>query len=180
MIRSAERLMNFYLSRIGDPLWPRIEQKITLVDNARESLRRVARGMPARDRVYAELKVRAATRFPPMTVARIVGEQDQALVAGSHAVPGAFTREAWEKYVSGAFREAASHELQSIDWVLKTSMKDDLTLEGSPDQIQKNLVEMYLADKAASWGDMPLHEWLHAVVKDPALAAQLDELLGAA
>ncbi|WP_395400456.1 hypothetical protein ACHMW6_23755 [Pseudoduganella sp. UC29_106] len=38
----------------------------------------------------------------------------------------------------------------------------------------------YLADKAASWGDMPLHEWLHAVVKDPALAAQLDELLGAA
>jgi type VI secretion system protein ImpA len=38
----------------------------------------------------------------------------------------------------------------------------------------------YLADKAASWGDMPLHEWLHAVVKDPALTAQLDELLGAA
>lgn len=37
----------------------------------------------------------------------------------------------------------------------------------------------YLADKAASWGDMCLHEWLHAVVKDPALATQLDELLGA-
>lgn len=38
----------------------------------------------------------------------------------------------------------------------------------------------YLAEKAASWADMPLHEWLHAVVKDAALAAQLDELLGAA
>ncbi|MGO4376672.1 type VI secretion system protein TssA [Pseudoduganella sp. RAF53_2] len=37
----------------------------------------------------------------------------------------------------------------------------------------------YLAQKAAAWGDMPLHEWLHSVVKDPALAAQLDELLGA-
>ncbi len=36
----------------------------------------------------------------------------------------------------------------------------------------------YLADKAASWGDMPLHVWLRAVVKDPAAIAGLDELLG--
>jgi type VI secretion system protein ImpA len=36
----------------------------------------------------------------------------------------------------------------------------------------------YLVDKAASWGEMPLHEWLRTVVKDPAQAAQLDELLG--
>jgi type VI secretion system protein ImpL len=151
MIRSAERLMNFYLAQIGDPLWPRIEQKLTLVDSARENLRRVVRGMPARDRVYAEVKARAGTRFPAMTVARIVGEQDQALVAGSHAIPGAFTREAWEKYVSGAFREAASRELQSTDWVLKTSMKDDLTLEESPEQIQKNLVEMFKADYVKEW-----------------------------
>jgi len=38
----------------------------------------------------------------------------------------------------------------------------------------------YLAEKAASWGDLPLHEWLRSVVKDPAQVAQLDELLGAA
>ena len=37
----------------------------------------------------------------------------------------------------------------------------------------------YLAEKAANWGDLPLHEWLRAVIKDPAQAAQLDELLGA-
>jgi type VI secretion system protein ImpA len=36
----------------------------------------------------------------------------------------------------------------------------------------------YLADKAASWGDMPLHAWLRAVVKDPTAIAGLDELLG--
>ena len=67
-------------------------QKLALVDQARENLRRVVRGMPARERVYADVKARAATRFPAMTVARIVGEQDQALVAGSYAVSGAFTR----------------------------------------------------------------------------------------
>jgi len=36
----------------------------------------------------------------------------------------------------------------------------------------------YLADKAAAWGDMPLHIWLRSVVKDPAMASCLDELLG--
>jgi type VI secretion system protein ImpA len=36
----------------------------------------------------------------------------------------------------------------------------------------------YLADKAVSWGEMPLHEWLRQVVKDPASVSQLDELLG--
>jgi type VI secretion system protein ImpA len=38
----------------------------------------------------------------------------------------------------------------------------------------------YLADKAARWGDMPLHAWLRAVVKDNAALAQLEDLLGTA
>ncbi|NGZ85434.1 type VI secretion system protein TssA [Duganella aceris] len=37
----------------------------------------------------------------------------------------------------------------------------------------------YLADKAASWGEMPLHVWLRAVIKDPAAIAGVEELLGA-
>lgn len=36
----------------------------------------------------------------------------------------------------------------------------------------------YLADKAASWGELPLHLWLRAVVKDSGTLAQLDEMLG--
>lgn len=37
----------------------------------------------------------------------------------------------------------------------------------------------YLADKAANWGDMPLHVWLRAVIKDPAAIAGIEELLDA-
>jgi hypothetical protein len=143
MIHSAERLMTFYLAQIPDPAWPRIDPKLALVDQARENLRRVVRGMPARERVYADVRARANTRFPSMTVARMVGEQDQALVTGSYAVPGAYTRDAWEKFVQDAFRDAASRELQSTDWVLKTAARDDLTLEGSPEQIQKGLTDLY-------------------------------------
>jgi type VI secretion system protein ImpA len=36
----------------------------------------------------------------------------------------------------------------------------------------------YLADKAAGWGEQPLHVWLRGVVKDPAVFAQLEEMLG--
>lgn len=36
----------------------------------------------------------------------------------------------------------------------------------------------YLADKAAQWGEQPLHVWLRAVVKDDAAFAQFEDLLG--
>jgi type VI secretion system protein ImpL len=151
MIRSGERMLTFVLGHIDDQAWPQITPKLSLLDTARENLRRVVRGTPARERVYADIRTRAATRFPAVTVARIVGEQDAGLVVGSYAVSGAFTREAWDKYIQGAIRDASSRELQSSDWVLKSVAKDDLTLEGSPEQIQKTLVDMYKADYAKEW-----------------------------
>jgi type VI secretion system protein ImpL len=151
MIRSAERTIAFYISQVNDPSWPQIDSKLALVDQTRDNLKKVVRGMPARERVYADVKARAATRFPSMTVARIVGDQDKALVTGSYAIPGSFTREAWSGFVQDAFREAANRELQSADWVLKTASKDDLTIEGSPEQIQKSLVELYKNDYAKEW-----------------------------
>ena len=151
MIRSAERLMTFYLAQVDDPAWIPVQLKLGLVDSARENLRRVVRGTPARERVYADIKARASSRYPSVTVARIVGPDDQALINGSYAVPGAFTREAWDKFVAGAIRDASNKELQSTDWVLKTVSQNDLTLEGSPEQIQKTLVDMYKNEYAKEW-----------------------------
>jgi type VI secretion system protein ImpA len=36
----------------------------------------------------------------------------------------------------------------------------------------------YLADKAAHWGEQPLHVWLRSVVKDDATFAHIEEMLG--
>jgi type VI secretion system protein ImpA len=36
----------------------------------------------------------------------------------------------------------------------------------------------YLAEKAVKWGEMPLHEWLSKVIKDPGAMSHLQELLG--
>lgn len=36
----------------------------------------------------------------------------------------------------------------------------------------------YLADKAARWGEMPLHDWLRSVIKDDGALLHIEELLG--
>lgn len=38
----------------------------------------------------------------------------------------------------------------------------------------------YLADKAAAWGEQPLHVWLRTVIKDEASYAHIEEMLGVA
>jgi len=151
MIRSAEHILSFYLTHASDPSWPLIDTQLALVDTTRESLRRVVQGMPAVERVYADIKARASTRFPPVTVAGLIEDKDAKLVTGAHAISGAFTEEAWKSYVREAIKDAATNELQSSDWVLKTSVQDDLTLQGSPEQIQKALTRMYKQEYAAQW-----------------------------
>jgi len=152
MIRRAERILSFALTQMSNPAFPQMDLDVALLDRTRENLRRVVKGLPARERVYGEIKARAATRFPPVTVARIVGEGDRQVIAGSHVVSGAFTREAWEGYVRDAIKDAAHESLQSTDWVLKTATSDDLTLEGSPEQIQKSLTQLYKSEYAQQWG----------------------------
>jgi len=155
MIRSAERMISFSLANLQDPAFPTIDSNFGTVDQTRLNLRRVVRGMPARERVYAEVKARASTRFAPVTVARIVGQSagmgERDAVTGSYAVSGAFTREAWNGFVETAFKEAADNELQSVDWVLKTSARDDLSLEGSPEQIRRALTDLYKTEYVREW-----------------------------
>jgi type VI secretion system protein ImpL len=151
MIRSAERMISFSLANLQDPAFPSVPNNLALVDQTRENLSKVVRGMPARERVYAEVKARAATRFAPVTVARIVGDAGKDSVAGSYAVSGAFTKEAWTEFVEPAFKKAATTELQTVDWVLKTSARDDLSLEGSPEQIRKALTDLYKTEYVREW-----------------------------
>ncbi len=151
LIRSAERILSFALTQVSAPDFPVTQTNLSLLDTTRENLRRVVKGMPARERVYAEIKARAATRFPPMTVARLVEDADKDIVAGSYAISGTFTREAWEGFVDDAFKEASTKESKADDWVLKTATQDDLTLEGSPEQIRKALVQLYKAEYVLEW-----------------------------
>ncbi|NMG44893.1 type VI secretion system membrane subunit TssM [Aromatoleum toluvorans] len=176
MMRSAERILSFHLRQANDPAWPTIAGKLALIDETRETLRHVVRGTPAIERVYADIKARASTRFPPVTVAHLLTQGDSNLVAGSHVISGAFTAEAWRDYVEAAIKEAATGELQSTDWVLDTSAKDDLSLVGSPEQIQKTLVALYKKEYANEWRRFALGISVSGFDDFPAAVAAMNRL----
>lgn len=151
MIRSAERIISYSLSQSSASDFPLLETNLALVDQTRDNLRRVVKGMPARDRVYSEIKMRASARYPTITVAQIVGEQNRSLMTGNYVIAGTFTKAAWDGYISQAIDKAATENVQGQDWVLNTVRNDDLTLTGSPEQIRKDLVAMYKRDDIAEW-----------------------------
>jgi type VI secretion system protein ImpL len=107
--------------------------------------------MPARDRVYNEIKMRAAVRYPAVTVAQIVGETNRNVMLGGYALPGIFTQKAWDEYVDKAIEDAANKPTDTKDWVLNSTQSDDLTFSGSPDQIRKQLTQLYKQEYIAEW-----------------------------
>lgn len=165
MIRNAEQVISFYLGHVSDDNWPTIDDQLTLVSDTRQHLREVMAGLPAEKRVYAEIKARASTRFPPVTVDGMLEDKgdgddadddedasrDTSVIGGSYAVSGTFSRQAWSQFIQGAIKKAATQELQSNDWVLRSSQSDDLTLQGSPKEIKAHLTKQYKQEYAQEW-----------------------------
>lgn len=150
--RAAERLMSFHVARADQPGWPQVDSKVALVSDARAALTQATRGEPAINRVYAQVKARAATRFPTVTVNTLIGEDTNSdIITGSYAISGAFTRKAWEDYIQGAINEAANTELSTTDWVLDTTERSDLSLAGSPEHIAREMVALYKQEYAQEW-----------------------------
>lgn len=151
MIQKAEQVLTYAMTLANDQKFPKLESDSQLVDQSRQVLLAVMKGMPARDRVYNEIKMRAAVRYPAVTTAQIVGEPNRAVVLGSYALPGVFTQKAWSEYVEKAIDEAANSPTDSRDWVLNSNQSDDLTFSGSPDQIRRQLTDVYKKEYIAEW-----------------------------
>lgn len=151
MIQKAEQILSYAMTLSSDTQFPVLQADSQLVDQTRQVLLSVIRGMPARDRVYNEIKMRAAVRYPAVTVTQIVGESSKGIILGSYALPGMFTHKAWTDYVDQAIEDAANKPTDSKDWVLNSRQSDDLTFSGSPDQIRKQLTALYKQEYIEEW-----------------------------
>ncbi|RIX42007.1 MAG: type VI secretion system membrane subunit TssM [Rhodocyclales bacterium GT-UBC] len=149
--RLAERVVAFYVSQIAEDDLPLIENRADLIGQSRDILRGAFRRLSAVERVYNELKARANTQFAPMTVGRILNSRDLDLMMGSVALPGAFTREAWEKYFRSAIGEASKGEIKGDDWVLATSSLENLSKDGNFERNRQELEATYKAEYAREW-----------------------------
>ena len=147
----AERIAAFYITQINEKDLPLIDNDAKVVADAREVLRGSLRKLSATERVYNELKARANTRYAPVSVARILDGKDGDLLASSYMVPGAFTREAYGKYMHDAVGEASKGEIKSDDWVLASSLQDNLGRDGDIEKNRAQLEALYRADYAQEW-----------------------------
>ncbi|CAM4326267.1 type VI secretion system membrane subunit TssM [Acinetobacter pragensis] len=151
LISKAELVLSYAMTLANDPKFPQLESDANLVDQTRQILLAVTTGIPARDRVYNEIKMRGSVRFPAITVKQMVGEASQNSMLGSYALPGIFSYQAWNDYVEDAIEQAANSPTDSKDWVLNMTQSDDLTFSGSPEQIRKQLTELYKQEYIAEW-----------------------------
>lgn len=177
MIQKAEQILSYSMTLANDPKFPQLNADAQLVDQSRQVLLAVMKGMPARDRVYNEIKMRAAVRYPALTTAQIVGEANRSVVLGSYALPGVFTQKAWQEYVEQAIDAAANSQTDTKDWVLNSTQSDDLTFSGSPDQIRKQLTELYKKEYITEWRKF-LNSVYYAKNKDFAQQHKAIDLLG--
>ena len=151
MLSKAEQLLSYTMTLANDPKFPRIEADSNLVEQTRQILTTITKGIPARDRVYNEIKMRASVRFPTLTVKQIVGESNQNSMLGSYALSGIFSYQAWNEYVKDAIAQVANHPTDSKDWVLNLNQSEDLTFSGSPEQIRKQLTDLYKQEYIVEW-----------------------------
>ena len=158
MVQKAEQILSYSMMLTNDRNFPFLESDTLLVDQTRQVLLSMIRSMPARDRVYNEIKMRAAVRYPAVTVKQLVGANSQNTLLGSYALPGIFTYKAWSEYVEKAIDVAANRPTDSKDWVLNSTQSDDLTFSGSPEQIRKQLTALYQQEYIAEW-----HKFLNGI-----------------
>lgn len=149
--RLAERIVAFYISQIGESDLPLIENREDRVEQSRTVLRGAFQRLSAAERVYNELKARANTQFAPMTVGRMMNNRDLDLIAGSSTLPGAFTREAWEKYFRLAILDASKGSIKGDDWVLASTTLDNLGKDGNFERNRQELEALYKTEFSREW-----------------------------
>jgi len=169
----AERTVAFYLSQLREPDLPVISTRPELVAGARARLRAQARLKTPLEQFYNTLKARANTEFEAMTVARILKDRDLDLMAGSHAIPGSFTRDAYETFFQAAFRDLGQG-VQSSDWVL-AARPQDLPAE-APEGVRSGLEELYKAEYRREWDAFLLGVGVHGFRDAEAAAEALGRL----
>lgn len=177
MLPKAEQVLSYTMSLVNDPLFPSLESDSQLVDQTRQILMSVSTGIPARDRVYNEIKMRGSVRFPALTVKQIIPELANTSMLGAYALPGIFSHQAWNGYVKDAIEQAANSPTDSKDWVLNMTQSDDLTFSGSPEQIRKQLTEIYKQEYITEWRKF-INAVHYAKGKDLAQQMRVIDVLG--
>ncbi|WP_005032949.1 type VI secretion system membrane subunit TssM [Holophaga foetida] len=160
--RMAERTVAFYVSQSKCQDLPLIDNRDDLITQVRNHLRGDVAHFSPLERLYSEMKAQANTRYAPITVARILNNKDMDLIGSSAAVPGSFSREAWDGFFREALTLGSQGKFKGTDWVLASPLPDNLDELGSVEARHQKLLAMYQEDYIKEW-----EKFLQGVVIHP-------------
>lgn len=151
----------------------------TLIAATRQTVIGVRGIQNSRDAVYQQILDEATPKYPPVSLATLLGDAASQSGAGgatsrglfntTMTIPGVFTRAAWDERIAKAVDEAGEQHDVASDWVLS-----DTRAEGQPSSTLKDeLRQRYFDDYARAWA-----LFLNSVRWQPAptLSATADQL----
>ena len=144
-------LWRFYAEQLpAHPQW-RIQADPALIAQARQALLAELGQRNGDANLYQQLLARVGEHYPALHLAQMVGDTHAAALFSSHdAVPGVFTRQAWEGQVRAAIDEIAEARREQIDWVL-SDQQGSVAGELSPQAVKVRLTERYFRDFGNAW-----------------------------
>ncbi|RQR67608.1 type VI secretion protein VasK [Burkholderia sp. Bp9126] len=132
------------------------------------------------DAIYQQIIDEASPKYPPLSLAALLGDAASQASAGgatsrglfgtTATVPGVFTRAAWEERISRAIDEAGEQHDIASDWVLS----DTKVVNRTPSTLKAELRRRYFDDYARAWAlFLNSLRWQPA----PTLSATADQLM---
>lgn len=151
----------------------------SLIASTRQTIIGVRGIQNSGDAIYQQIIDEATPKYPPLSLATLLGDAASQSSAGSATsrglfgttatVPGVFTRAAWEERISKAIDEAGEQRDVASDWVLS----DTKVAHASPSTLKADLRQRYFDDYARAWGlFLNSLRWQPA----PTLSATADQL----
>lgn len=178
------RLITFFAAHLGKRidgtnLPPAIIADATLVAATRQTVIGVIGLQNSTDALYQQILDEARPKYPPVSLAGLLGNTVQpgsatgvgsrGLFGTTSTVPGVFTREAWDERISKSIDEASTGHGVAGDWVLS----DTRALSPDRSALKAELRQRYFDDYARAW-----EQFLNTLRWQPAesLSGTVDQL----
>lgn len=149
----APSLLSFYGAQlVAHPEW-KLRADESMVSQARSLLVRLMGVRNSESTLYQKMLSQVAHLYVDMRLEDMTGDTDAArLFSTVEAVPGMFTRQAWEQAVQPAIEKVVKARRDELDWVLTDSKRQaNKQDETSPEALKKRLTERYFADFGGAW-----------------------------
>ncbi len=170
----TQRLVTFHANHLRQRSSLAITPDATLISTARQTLVSVMGLQNSTDTVYQQILDETRVKYPPVSLQTLLGEtSSRGVFTTSEAVPGIYTRQAWDERIGKAIDDADEQRTVTGDWVLSDTPSATTSATASTASLKEQLRQRYFADYGRAW-----QQFLNSVrwQADTSLSGTVDQL----